>query len=93
MSPEAQLRYEHVQAIRTRLGEKYKPATANRYLSAARGVLREAWRLGAYPAKEFERVRDARSVLGSAAAARCALSKGVLKALKDGRNDGTAMSV
>ena len=52
----------HVQAIRTKLGEKYKPATANRYLSALKGVLREAWRLGAYPGEELERIRDVRSV-------------------------------
>lgn len=89
--PWTQLRHEHVQAIRTKLGEKYKPATAKRYLSAVKGVLREAWRLGAYSGGELERVRDVRSVPGSAVPAGHALSKGEFKALMDGCNDGTAM--
>ena len=89
--PWHRLRYEHVQAVRTRLGEKYKPATANRYLSALNGVRREAWRLGAYPGEELERVRDVRSVPGSALPAGRALSKGELKALMDGCADGTPM--
>lgn len=89
--PWHQLRYEHVQAVRTELGEKYKPATANRYLSALKGVLREAWRLGAYPGEELERVRDVRSVPGSAIPAGRALSKGELKALMDGCSDGSPM--
>jgi len=88
--PWHQLRYEHVQAIRTRLGEKYKPATANRYLSALKGVLREAWRLGAFPGEELERVRDVRSMPGSALPAGRALSKGELKALMDACSDGSA---
>ena len=89
--PWHQLRYEHVQAVRTRLGEKYKPATANRYLSALKGVLREAWRLGAFPGEELERVRDVRSVPGSAIPAGRSLSKGELKALMDVCADGTPM--
>ncbi len=91
--PWAQLRYEHVQAIRTKLGERYKPATANRYLSAVKGVLREAWRLGEYPGEELEKVRDVRSVPGAAVPAGRALSKGELKALMDGCSDGTPVGI
>jgi integrase/recombinase XerD len=91
--PWAQLRYEHVQAIRTKLGERYKPATANRYLSAVKGVLREAWRLGEFAGEELEKVRDVRSVPGSAAPAGRALSKGELKALMDGCSDGTSVGI
>jgi integrase len=89
--PWAQLRHVHVQAIRTKLGEKYKPATAKRYLSALKGVLREAWRLGDFPGEELQRIRDVRSVPGSAIPAGRALSKGELKALMDGCSDDTPM--
>jgi site-specific recombinase XerD len=88
-----QLRYEHVQAIRTKLGERYKPATANRYLSAVKGVLRETWRLGEFAGEEIEKVRDVRSVPGSAAPAGRALSKGELKSLMDGCSDGTPVRI
>src|SRR5207249_5302468 len=40
------LRYQHTQAIRTRLLERYSPATAKRMLCALRGVLEEPWNLG-----------------------------------------------
>lgn len=44
--PWAELRYEYVQAIRTKLAETYRPATVNKYLCAMRRVMRAAWRLG-----------------------------------------------
>jgi len=52
-------------SIRSRLAETYAPATANRYLSAIRGVLRQAWRNGLMTADAFSRLQDIRPVKGS----------------------------
>ena len=56
--PWAQLRNEHVWAIRTKLGERYKPASASKYLSAVEGAVREPWRLGEFAGEELEKVRE-----------------------------------
>jgi hypothetical protein len=56
--PWAALRYQHTQALRTALAARYAPSTANRQLSALRGVLREAWRLGAMTAEDYRRAAD-----------------------------------
>ncbi|MDX1994035.1 MAG: site-specific integrase [bacterium] len=59
------LRYAHTAAVRSRLAQKYSVATANRMLSALRGVLKEAWRLGQMSAEEYQRAVDVQNIKGS----------------------------
>lgn len=59
------LGYQHAQAVRGVLVERYSPATANAHLSALRGVSREAWRLGYLSAEEYQRIADVEDVRGS----------------------------
>ncbi len=87
--PWASLRYEHLVALRQWLAETFKPATANRYLAAIKGTLREAWRLGQFPSEELERVRDIKSVSGSSVPAGRGLSSGELRALLMACVDGS----
>ena len=71
--PWHQMRYPHVAGLRRRLiagdwlpdGAKWSPGHVNKHLSALRGVLREAWRLGLIDAEDFHRATDVESVRGS----------------------------
>jgi site-specific recombinase XerC len=53
--PWHQLRYQHTQAIRALLVARYAPATVNKVLSALRGVLLEAFKLGLMTAEEHSK--------------------------------------
>jgi site-specific recombinase XerD len=75
------LRYQHAQAVRSRLAERYKPNTANKALSALRGVLREAWRLGLTTSEDYRRAADLEAVKGESLPPGRALTAGELKAL------------
>ena len=53
----AQLRYEHVVAIRTKLSEGIlSPTSVNTVLSAVRGVAKAAWSLGLLTSEDYTRI-------------------------------------
>lgn len=53
--PWSALRYQHTQALYTRLLERYSPATANKTMAAVCRVLEEAWKLGQMSAEDYHR--------------------------------------
>jgi len=59
-----ELRSNHVTALRGRMLRYYAPATSRRYLSAVRGVLKEAWRLELIDRDTMERTVDVAPVRG-----------------------------
>lgn len=63
--PWGELRHVHVLAYRDHLTERLKPKTTNRYLSAIRGVMRQAWMLGSLSADEWSRIREIKMVSGA----------------------------
>lgn len=75
------LGYARLQALRTTLAERYAPATANRHLSAVRGVLREAFRLGMISGDDYQRARLVGQVRGDRPPAGRALTRGEVAAL------------
>lgn len=93
--PWAALRYEHTQAIRARLAERYSAAGANKALSALRQVLKNAWRLGQMTADEYMAATDVGNIKGGKPdqAAGRALALGELMALVASCNDGTPIGI
>ncbi len=75
------IRYQHTAALRARLSEHYSPATANRTLSALRGVIKEAWRLGYMSAEQYQRAVDVPNVKGETIPAGRELTQGEILAL------------
>lgn len=79
--PWHQIRFQHASAIRTKLGEVYAPASANKILAALRGVLKHAFALGLIGAQDYERVRHVESIRGIRIPRGRALPGGELRAL------------
>jgi site-specific recombinase XerD len=75
------LRFQHTQAIRSVLQDKYAHTTANRMLSALRGVLRAAWKLGLMAGDDYQMAASVESVRGETTPAGRALARGELAAL------------
>jgi site-specific recombinase XerD len=59
------LRYQHTQAVRAVLAERYSPASANRDLAALRQVLRECRRLGLMSSEDEAATSDLGTVRGT----------------------------
>jgi site-specific recombinase XerD len=76
-----ELRYQHATFIRSTLAQAYKPATANKMLSALRGVLKECFRLGYMSAEDYQRARDLSAVKGYSLPPGRSLSQGELRQL------------
>ena len=53
--PWEELRYQHTARVRRELVQRYAPATVNKMLSALRGTLKNAWRLGMMDADTYSR--------------------------------------
>jgi len=75
------LRFSHCAAVRASLAQSVAHSTANRMLSALRGVLKAAWRLGLIPTEQFHRALDFPPVRGETLPRGRALSGGELRAL------------
>ena len=60
--PWQRLRFQHTAAIRSALAEGYAHTTANRMLSALRGVLKAAWKLGLMSAEDYQKAASVESI-------------------------------
>lgn len=89
--PWGMLRYQHTQAIRSQLAGHTGAASANQALSALRGTLKAAWRLGQMTADEYMAAADLQPVKAARPdqAAGRALQLGELMALVAVCGDGT----
>lgn len=79
--PWSMLRREHTAALRSLVAERFAIRTANKMLSALRGVLREAWHLGTMSAEDYHRAAAFEGVKGSAPVKGRALGDGELLSL------------
>lgn len=75
------LEYQHTAAARAMLIDEYSPATVNRMLSALRGVIKEAWRLGHISAEHYQRAVDIANVKAQTLPVGRELTPGEIQAL------------
>jgi integrase len=79
--PWHRLRRPHVLKIRGLLGEQYQPATANRMLSALRGVLMECWQSQLMSIEDYQAATNIPAVRGESEPRGRHLSPGELHSL------------
>lgn len=83
--PWHEIKYQHAQAIRVKLQERYTAGTVNRILSALRETVHQAWLLGQTTAENYLKVKEVRNVTENKAAAAAGrqVTSGEIKALID----------
>ena len=81
--PWHEIRFQHAQAIRAALAERYKPATINKLLSALKGVLKAAWKLGQMSAEDYHLAASVKGIKGHTLPAGRHIPTGELAALLD----------
>lgn len=79
--PWERLRFQHTAAIRAQLAGRYSHTTANLMLSAMRGVLKAAWKLGMMSADEYQTAASVERVIGETVPAGRSIPSGELAAL------------
>ena len=77
----AAMRFQHAALIRSKLAAEYAPATVNKRLSALRGVLKAAWKLGQMSAEDYHKAASVENVKGETIPAGRDLSSGEIAAL------------
>lgn len=75
------LRFQHTAALRAVLSEKYSFSTSNKMLSALRGTLKVAWKLGLMSAEDYHKAASVESIKGETVPAGRSLKSGELAAL------------
>ncbi len=81
--PWGRLRFQHTAALRAALAERYIYSTANKTLSALRGVLKAAWKLGLMSAEDYQQAASVESLKGETIPAGRAVAAGELVGLLD----------
>ena len=79
--PWGELRRYHVTALRSKLAETLSYVTVNRYLSALRGVAKEAWHLGLLDGETYRKIADVKGLSGETVPAGRDVSAGEIAAL------------
>lgn len=90
----AAIRYQHTAAVRGRLLDRYAPATANRILSALRGVLEQAWLLGQMSAEDYHRAARLAPITGETLpAGRELLAEEIASLIQNCIEDGSPIGI
>ncbi|MFC1936761.1 tyrosine-type recombinase/integrase, partial [Chloroflexota bacterium] len=89
----SKVEYKHAQAVRAYFEKEYRFTTANRKLSALRGVLKNAWLLGQMPEAQYRKASQVKTLRGEAKPAGREISMGEISAIIEACLDGTPAGV